>query len=445
MTKRKWINLILFLILISIFLTSDWKCESSYPADKKFSVSELRQDLSKLQDILKSRHPALKYYDRDNRFEKTADSLKNAIASPKLVKDFFVDLNILIEKVNCGHTKVQLPDFYWKAANNQFKYFPFKLFFTGNKAYCLYNLSTDSLLMPGSEILTINSIPAARIITNFLKQTSSDGFNQTYKYAKINRKRFGVFPGYPDFSDTYQIEFISEDGPAKYSIEVEARPQSEIDKALSGKIKYYDQYNFKVFSDSQAALLTIRDFVPDSEEKYLVFLKESFSTIKKASIKNLILDLRCNDGGDPFNANALLSYLMPGPYRYFSRQVYGYNQLKEILEPDKNAFKGDVYILMDGFSFSTTGHLLSILRDNNRGIFIGEESGGSFLCFGAPSEFILPNTKIVLNYSRAVYAVNVNKFNPGRGVFPDHRIIPNISDLVEGKDAVLTFALGLIK
>ncbi len=445
MTKRKWINLILFFILAVIFLTSDWRCESTYPIDKTFSAAELQEDLAEVQEIIESRHPALRYYNFENRFANTADSLRNAITSPWAVKDFFVDLNVLIEKVNCGHTSVQLPDFYWKEANEHFKHFPFKLFFTGNKAYCLFNLSKDSSIVPGSEILIINGIPVSKIVSTLLKQTSSDGFNQTYKFAQINRKNYGLFPGYSDFPEQYQIEYISTKDSSKQFVEVKARSNIEIEKALSGKIKYPDQYDFEIISDPWAAILTVRDFVPDSEEEYLDFLKESFNKIKRTAVKNLVLDLRGNDGGDPFNANALLSYLIPGPYRYFSSQAYGYSRLKEVQTPKTDTFKGRLYILIDGFSFSTTGHLLSILKDNNVGVMIGEESGGSFLCFGCPDEFVLPNTKIILNYSRCVFAAYVNNINPGRGIFPDYQITQNISDLVKGKDTVLDFALGLIE
>jgi len=445
MTRRKWINLILLFILITISLTSDWSCEDPYPIDKPFPTAELLEDLSEVQRIIEDNHPALRYYNFSNRFLKTADSLRSVIDSPKTVMEFYVDLNLLIEKVNCGHTTADLPDFYWNAVTRRFKHFPFKLYFIGRKAFCLRNFSEDSSIVPGSEIITINNIPVTEIISSFLKQTSSDGFNKTYKYAKMNRKHHGLFPGYPHFPDSYQIEFISAGDSAKHLVKAAARSQSEIYKAVSGKNQYYGQYNFKLLTGSGAALLTISDFVPNSEKDYKVFLKRSFEKIISNDIKNLVLDLRGNDGGDPYNGNALLAYLMLRPYRYFSDQAYGYDQLKEVLKPNKNKFDGRLYILMDGFSFSTSGHVLSILKDNNRGTFIGEESGGSFRCFGCYSDYTLPNTKIVLNYSRCVFAAQVSSIDPGRGIFPDHQITPNISDLTAGKDTVLNYTLDLIK
>ena len=87
----------------------------------------------------------------------------------------------------------------------------------------------------------------------------------------------------------------------------------------------------------------------------------------------------------------------------------------------------------------------SILKENGRGTFIGEEGGGAMegatAFYGA--NLVLPNSKIrvrvgLLKTTRAV------AFTKGRGVEPDYPINPKMDDILKGIDTELNFTLGLI-
>jgi C-terminal processing protease CtpA/Prc len=128
--------------------------------------------------------------------------------------------------------------------------------------------------------------------------------------------------------------------------------------------------------------------------------------------KNLILDLRNNEGGDE-TGEKLLTYLLMKPYQHFESaevKFAGYAPVAHYLEngkdlffadsmlyqtstgmyklsnkytplldeqqPDINHYTGKLYVLINGASGSMASVVASFLKGNKRAIFIGEESGG---------------------------------------------------------------------
>ncbi len=103
-----------------------------------------------------------------------------------------------------------------------------------------------------------------------------------------------------------------------------------------------------------------------------------------------------------------------------------------------------LYTLIDGGCFSTTGHLCSLLRYHGIGIFIGEETAGSFACTDARSHAILGHTGLILRVSTRTYTTAVTGMTPGRGILPDHPVIPTVEERLAHFDAPMDCALGLI-
>jgi len=377
MTTKKWLYLILFFLLIWLGFTIDWQSSTEYHPDTKFSAHQLHNDINYLVDVIRKNHPALAYY--NNRFESYADSLKSTITSPLSAIEFFNQLTVLTEKINCGHTKLRLPDFLWKHQDNRPYILPVRFYFQGDHIYCRENNSTNKQLKPGMEVLKINDLSSMQIINNFKQRISSDGYNNTYKYAQMNRLATGLFPGYPDLAPEYKLVCLQPGDSTVLELVIPAQI-SETDAYTSPTLKAYPefQYHFSIIDSINCGLLRISDFVPDDEKAYNDFIVHSFQQLQNAGCNSLILDVRDNDGGDPNHSAFLLKHLIGRPFVYFQKNVYGYNNLKQPIEPAENVFSGILMVLMDGGSFSSTGHLLSLLREHQRGIFVGEESGGSF-------------------------------------------------------------------
>jgi C-terminal processing protease CtpA/Prc len=144
-------------------------------------------------------------------------------------------------------------------------------------------------------------------------------------------------------------------------------------------------------------------------------MDESLAKMAKKQARHLIIDLRDNAGGWDIQGVELFTYLMKSDtaVRYYRRHhtitdsseflqfsdipVSVLKTIKQQLIAEKdgtftekedddspelrpqlpkpNRFKGQVYMLMNGKSGSTTSEFLAVAHANQIGVFVGEESG----------------------------------------------------------------------
>jgi C-terminal processing protease CtpA/Prc len=194
------------------------------------------------------------------------------------------------------------------------------------------------------------------------------------------------------------------------------------------------------------ALLTIKDLHNDVlKDTYHQSCKKTFAayfkSFKESKTKNLVIDLRDNQGGDIENGEELLSYLLDNPFNILEK-----GPTSGIINPKENAFSGKVFVLINGGSFSNSGIISSYLQKVKRAVFIGEEAGGNRAVLnGNPKTGILPNTKIYYEIPSAVYLMRTDIKNDGHGTFPDYEIHSSAEDIIAKKDKVKEFALSLIQ
>jgi C-terminal processing protease CtpA/Prc len=194
----------------------------------------------------------------------------------------------------------------------------------------------------------------------------------------------------------------------------------------------------------------------------------------------LILDVRDNGGGEDALGKDLLSYLINEPFKYYDDLVinaldFSFRQHSDVKEPlpaaflarqpngkyiavkhpnwgthqpSRPGFRGPVYILINGKSFSTTSKFLSHVHFHKRATFIGEESGGGY--YGNSSGFmpvlVLPNTKVRLSVPLMTYYLSViGNPSASRGIIPDHEVKYAIRELLSGTHKQMELALKLAR
>jgi C-terminal processing protease CtpA/Prc len=164
-----------------------------------------------------------------------------------------------------------------------------------------------------------------------------------------------------------------------------------------------------------------------------------FVQIHDNHIRNLVLDIRNNQGGDFEPSRILLSWLISKPIKF----LLSSNEQRKLI-PAKNNYKGKLYTLINGGTFSSSGILSSYLELTKRGIFIGEEAAGNKnIISGDPIDFELPNTKILAEISTVKYLIR-KSFNNGHGVVPAYSVTSTIENILSNKDAAKEFILDLI-
>ncbi|PVW15720.1 peptidase S41 [Marixanthomonas spongiae] len=260
-----------------------------------------------------------------------------------------------------------------------------------------------------------------------------------------------------------------------------------------GYIKEKDEFTriFKFMdSDSTVAYMKIRGFTNGS---YDDFYEESFAAMDAVGTKHLIIDLRDNGGGRLAEINELYGYLTDEEYQFinksevtnrlpflnflfangnswflkglgvvFSPFIAVHNLIKtekqeekiyyrwkytNTQKPKENTYKGAVYVLINGNSFSASSILSTHLKATDRATFIGQETGGAYngTVAGLFRNYELPNTKVRLRMGIMQLEAPYKTAPDGYGVKPDVEITPTRKDREAGIDSELQYVLNKIK
>ncbi|WP_025743114.1 S41 family peptidase [Aquimarina pacifica] len=382
------------------------------------------------------------------------------------------------------------------------KLFPVLLKIINEKFYT----DTNDFEIPiGSELISINNIKATELRNRLLKYAPSDGYNTSKKYRQIERE-FGILHFY-EFGpkSSYQITYRTPSNKI-LSKKIESQSFESIGKRFSQRNSYFSIYHksknksqfikntlgkkepFLYFVDSlNTAVLTINTFGLD-KQKFQTNIKGLFRDLKQKKTKNLIIDIRQNEGGYPENAMNTFSYIANEtfiqplsqhvitsslPQNNYSQEINNEYTYKSFFEnyfqnsskqgnewtiyapknelsiaPSKKGYKGKTFILIGGKTFSASATFA--LNCKNQGIpLIGEETGGGYYLHtgGFPVIYELPNSKIkiMLSFVKIKKYVKDKTVKKGTGVLPDIKIKLTIQDLIKGRDSQLDYVLKYIK
>jgi len=409
------------------------------PIPERFTVEVLRQDLLQMKEAMARIHPALYEFTNKATFDQLFDQQLNRIDKPLTMTEFYCLAAPLVTRIGCGHSSLQHPDYFWKTVSR--KRIPLRLRFVDDKAYLIEVVGDAGSIPPGSEIVTINEEQMSQIIENLKSVLSSDGFNDSYRVAKLNMNFPFIYAPYYGFPDEFTVTYKRPGQRISTKTTVKAVDMDAVEKAINWK----PILDFKVKEEKNTAIIAINSFVYyRKKDKFFSFIDDVFAEIQEKNIKNLILDFRGNFGGDPFCATHLLSYIASTPVPYFAEPYGKYAELAAPIPLKENRFSGNLFILTDGWCFSTTGHLCSLLRYHRVGTFVGAETGGTYTCNDAKRVVHLKNTRFGVQLARKSFATAVQGLPNNRGIIPDHPVELRIEDLIAGKDTVMDFMLNLI-
>jgi hypothetical protein len=407
-------------------------------------VEKLQADFEQFRHFLEESHPQLYRHTSQRTFDSLFHEHYSRIKHPMSLREFYGILIPLVARVGCGHTSLWAPEGFWEQAPQHM--FPLSLHLREKKLYAIHSYGQESVVSPGSRIISINGLPADSIVRNILSNIWSDGYIQSKKIQRFN----AVFPylyalhyGFPaDFRIEYQeggmFKEVIMDPVLKSLVDASIDSLYAPGGARSPELKLD-------LVDEKTALLRIGSFAYyDDNKGFNSFIDSSFRVIGDRQIQHLILDLRGNDGGDPFCSSHLLTYLQKEPVIYFRERYGQYARLSQPLPMAENPFRGAQYYLIDGMCFSSTGHFASLLKYHNLGTFVGEETGGTFTCNNASHDVRLKHTGFRLQSARRSFTAAAYGFPIHRGILPDHHVQPTVDEVIKHNDAELEYTLKLL-
>lgn len=117
----------------------------------------------------------------------------------------------------------------------------------------------------------------------------------------------------------------------------------------------------------------------------------------------------------------------------------------EMQQNKSNYYKGNIKVLMNGGCFSTTGHLLALMREYKIGKFYGEYSQGSNYSNAGGQAFVLPYSKTLVWIPTSQYKMRTPNFQyDSKGIKPDIEVQIEPNDLKTGFDRQMDFVIKQI-
>lgn len=458
--------------------------------ERILSVESVQKDFDILRNALEEAHGGLYRFSSKREINQKFDFYRTQLNKDFKQYDFISLLSEMLAELRDGHMRLE----YDQQTNDNLGkalLFPFAVLIEGEKLKILYNdCLEDSTISTGMEIMAINGLSAKELTNRILSKISGDGFVETGKKKKFETQFSQYYYLFIDQSAEFEVTLKDFQGNIssksfkgvlssdrqKNRINNSANRQILKNIALLSGVK--NNISVQYFDNYKIALLKIRHF---DDDKFAVTLDSVCNEVLTNKSQSIILDLRGNFGGvDMFGVN-LVAHFTDKPFRYFDRihlptitpsfTTYipkTYENLRNfslvdpsggflvtenlhpgvaLQNPVQNPFLGKLIVLIDGGTFSTGADVTAILRQLNRAIFIGEETGGTFEgnISGLNALVKLPNSKLNLKIHLYEYFNAVSNFKKGRGTLPDYVIERKTDDLLKGYDKPLEKAFEILR
>jgi|SRR5665647_808022 len=248
--------------------------------------------------------------------------------------------------------------------------------------------------------------------------------------------------------------------------------KSQLDKIIKDSKQTIGYKNY----GQGTGYLSISYFAID-KHKFIVLTDSVFNQINKDTIRNLIIDIRNNPGGDSQLADYLISNIYDRPYKgsskiqvkrseqygkymkgifswwfrpfikslknlrdYYNTPIGGlYDDVKGFKNPmnTPHRYNGKVYLLMNYNTRSTALGFATVFKDYKLGKIIGEETNSEVNEFGDIYPFDLPNSHLWVWCSTKRYIRPSGEMTVG-GLKPDIYI----KDI---NDSILNYTINMIK
>lgn len=454
----------------------------------RFPVAELGQDFGILRAALEEGHPGIYRYSSIAEMDDRLDRIGSLLTEPMTELDFLRVVGMSLAAVNDGHTRVRGTQAFVQYVAGEPVRLPFKLVFIDGRAYLHRNYSEldDDLL--GAEVHSINGRPMGTIVEDLFTILSSDGRVTTSKFRRLEgMSNFGIsFSTMYGWTTEFELELTLADGGTR-TVGVPGITVEELDRRVAERHPDLSATPppIKLEYRGDVPILTIRTFGGGAFSRvgidYGEFLREAFTEFAQRGSRDLIIDVRNNGGGSDAFGKMLFAYLADAEFDYYAAlemndyrfdfQQYTNAPDREIPESQRRPndhgtydilwhpnlgpqqplephYRGRVWVLQNGGSFSATGEFTSVLHHNDPdAVFIGEEGGAGYYgnVSGASVVLTLPNTGLRVNLPLMKYSSAVEGYTPvDRGLLPDIEVEASIDDVMVERDAVMERALQLI-
>lgn len=451
--------------------------------DNILNPDHIQHDLDWLEQKVLKYHPACRNPVRRDSVRQAFAWARYEAEKPIMELQFLKLLRQTLIKLRCGHsTAIPSKAFYkyYREARPK-PLFPLQIFAGDEGMIVRYNGSNDTTIAIGDKLVTLNRENMYEVTSRILDFLPGDGYHDSFKkfHLSLNFPTYYLFYHGPSYS--YEAGILDTSGRFRshvFSLRASGKPSTQLLAQKSIRTICQDDFRSLGFlsSNKEVAVMQVAAFGGSNK-----WYKKAFQELKNRKTNYLILDLRGNTGGNLFNANTLLRYLLPdtfsfaferekkrvsfgghsnmnlamrltlATFRWLPGKTKGFGPTCESINNQLvNRFRfkpvedlhynGKIVVLMDGGTFSAASLVAAKLRKHRAAPLLGDESGG-----GASGTYamLLPTLTLPKTKMRVVlplYYINHEMESlEGRGLLPDLYLIPNVGLKVKGIDSELEY------
>ncbi len=188
---------------------------------------------------------------------------------------------------------------------------------------------------------------------------------------------------------------------------------------------YDELYSYEYLPESKALYFAYNECTDWAEHRFRDFNRELFEAAAANDVERIVLDLRCNSGGNSEVLNPFTSELKS----YLKQHA----DIKVFILVSRNTFSSGIFAIYRTIEAAPGA------------VSVGECSGGSPDAYGEVKVGYLPNSRIIFSYSTKYFAFSEDFAykNAGDHTFlPDVELEPSIDDYIAKNDVVLNYALS---
>lgn len=383
------------------------------------------EDLEAYQSGLEQKH--IDVYNKISKAHFDADLEKiRASLSAKTDLEITLDLMRLTRKIGDGHTAISL-------RNQSFRSYPFGLQnFTGD--WRVVKVDNEHANLLGMQLESIDNVPieaiaqkvgeVAQFVENEQSQMVRTGENLTsadllygLRIAKNREQASFVFSNERGEKTRVGLNAISREAYDEATLfrELEiAVPEIKRPENPSYEFLWYAPI------DGTDGLYIHFESYPKFEEM-MAFGEELVGYIFQHNIRQLVIDMRNNGGGDLYTGLVL---------------AYALNLA------DPVDWKSGVYVLCDKVTFSAATSNTALFRELLNATIVGEPTGSNPTGYQDMDTFELPNSKLVVCYSKRFFRIQESITH---GVQPDIPIEYVWESFSQGNDNMLEWVVNKLK
>lgn len=392
---------------------------------QSIDVSSWTQDINFYKENLEKKHIDLYNNISKSEFEKELENIKTNLKK-KSEKEVIIDLMRLTRRIDDGHTSLSLRSL-------ETHLFPIEIYKTDGK-WRVIKTTLEHKNLLGKELIKIDN----KSISQITKQVENIA-----QYVENNQSKVIRTGEYAMISELlYGLKLTTNEFHANFTFLDDAKKKSTISLEAINKKDYYNKVKFKSLetnipevekpSDTKHNFLWFSS-IKNTKGIYIKFESypsfqemENFGEsvlnyINKNNIRQIVIDLRNNGGGDFFVGTFLAYYL----------------NLADSID-----WKSGVYVLTDKVTFSAATSNASQFRQILNAKIVGEPTGSNPTGYQDMGQFKLPNSGIYVTYSKRLFRFQ-DKVT--QGVQPDVLIKYDWNSYSNGIDNMMNWVINDIK